>query len=119
MRSAADTDTPVLSAARQRVQDGTAHDPFEVLGLHTQADGSREISVFLPPAEVVQLDGVQRRISLMLLPEAQRALSSRNSLKRTYRRSGSVIRVSRWARWRATCTRASATAWTLCASATR
>ncbi|HUT41928.1 MAG TPA: 1,4-alpha-glucan branching enzyme, partial [Gammaproteobacteria bacterium] len=65
MRSAADKDTPVLSVARQRLQDGAAHDPFEVLGLHERADGSREITVFLPPAEAVQLDGVgaMRRIS--------------------------------------------------------
>ncbi len=60
MRSATDKDRDkqTLSDARQRVQDGVAHDPFEVLGLHPTADGGREITVFLPPAEAVQIDGL-------------------------------------------------------------
>jgi len=60
MQSAVDAgnDQPdALSAARQRIQDGTSHDPFEVLGLHPLEDGGHEISVFLPPAESVELDG--------------------------------------------------------------
>jgi 1,4-alpha-glucan branching enzyme len=41
-----------MNAARQRLQDGSSHDPFEVLGRHGD-----EICVFLPAAESVVLDG--------------------------------------------------------------
>jgi 1,4-alpha-glucan branching enzyme len=58
MRSAVDTETRPLDAARQCVQDGASHDPFEVLGVHPLADGGSEVTVFLPPAETVELDGV-------------------------------------------------------------
>ncbi len=60
MQSAVDTGKgkpQTLNTARQRIQDGTSHDPFEVLGLHTRTDGGREISVFLPLADSVRLDG--------------------------------------------------------------
>ncbi|MGB5338667.1 MAG: 1,4-alpha-glucan branching protein GlgB [Gammaproteobacteria bacterium] len=56
-----------LGAARQRIQEGTAHDPFEVLGLHTLADGTRELGVFLPAAESVRIDGVG---TLLRIPES-------------------------------------------------
>ena len=46
-----------LDTARQRIQAGTSHDPFEVLGLHVLADGTREVSVFLPAAESVHIEG--------------------------------------------------------------
>jgi 1,4-alpha-glucan branching enzyme len=61
MRSAVDADNgqpQTLSAERQKIQDGTSHNPFEVLGVHPRSDGGCEISVFLPPAEAVQLDGL-------------------------------------------------------------
>jgi len=67
MPSAVDTDSGkprALNAARQRIQDGTSHDPFEVLGLHVREDGEREVNVFLPAAESVAIDGLgeMRRI---------------------------------------------------------
>src|SRR3569623_253215 len=46
---------PVVSAPIMRVQAGTHHDPFEVLGLHLQPDGRVLIRVFLPAAEAVEL----------------------------------------------------------------
>lgn len=49
-----------LGVARARIQTGSSHDPFEALGLHALADNSREVSVFLPGAESVHLDGVGR-----------------------------------------------------------
>ena len=52
--------SPRLGVARARIQTGSSHDPFEALGLHETPDKRREISVFLPPAESVTLDGVGR-----------------------------------------------------------
>ena len=43
---------PSLDAARQRVQQGISHNPFDVLGMH-----NGEICVFLPAAESVVLEG--------------------------------------------------------------
>ena len=51
---------PRLGVARARVQTGSSHDPFEVLGLHETPDRRHEICVFLPPAESVTLEGVGR-----------------------------------------------------------
>lgn len=48
---------PVISAPIQRVQSGTHHDPFEVLGPHVQPDGSTLIRAFLPVAEAVEVAG--------------------------------------------------------------
>ena len=48
---------PAISAPVQRVQSGMHHDPFEVLGLHAQADGSTMIRAFLPAAEAVEVAG--------------------------------------------------------------
>ena len=48
---------PAISAPLLRVQTGTHHDPFEVLGLHAQADGSTLIRAFLPAAEAVEVAG--------------------------------------------------------------
>ena len=47
-----------LGLARARVQTGASHDPFEALGPHPTSENGPEISVFLPPAESVQLEGV-------------------------------------------------------------
>ena len=49
--------TPIPEAL-QRIQEGTSHDPFEVLGLHPVADGGKEVTTFLPAAETVELEGV-------------------------------------------------------------
>ena len=46
-------DTPIL-----RVQSGTHHDPFEVLGTHLQSDGSSVLRTFLPAAEAVEVDDI-------------------------------------------------------------
>ncbi len=44
----------------QRVQAGTHHDPFEVLGFHRRPDGSTLLRVFMPAAENVELaDGAR------------------------------------------------------------
>jgi len=48
---------PAISEPLQRVQQGTHHDPFEVLGVHAQADGSTVVRVFLPAAEAVEVAG--------------------------------------------------------------
>ena len=40
-----------------RVQHGTHHDPFEVLGTHAQADGSTIVRSFMPAAEAVEVAG--------------------------------------------------------------
>ena len=41
---------PAISPPILRVQTGTHHDPFEVLGVHVQPDGSTLIREFLPAA---------------------------------------------------------------------
>ncbi len=48
---------PAVSAPILRVQNGTHHDPFEVLGVHVQPDGSTLIRAFLPAAEAVEVAG--------------------------------------------------------------
>ncbi|HWR76755.1 MAG TPA: 1,4-alpha-glucan branching protein GlgB [Thiobacillus sp.] len=48
---------PAISAPILRVQTGTHHDPFEVLGVHAQPDGSTLIRAFLPAAEAVEVAG--------------------------------------------------------------
>ncbi len=48
---------PAISPPIMRVQSGTHHDPFEVLGQHVQADGSTLIRAFLPAAEAVEVAG--------------------------------------------------------------
>ena len=47
-----------LGLARARIQAGGSHDPFEALGAHFFDENKREVSVFLPNAEKVQLNGV-------------------------------------------------------------
>ncbi|HQS83047.1 MAG TPA: 1,4-alpha-glucan branching protein GlgB [Thiobacillus sp.] len=42
-----------------RVQTGTHHDPFEVLGGHPQPDGTTVVRVFMPQAEAVELAGTR------------------------------------------------------------
>jgi 1,4-alpha-glucan branching enzyme len=56
-KNSPDTRLPVVSAPIMRVQTGTHHDPFEVLGLHLQSDGSTMIRTFLPAAEAVEVAG--------------------------------------------------------------
>ncbi len=46
---------PVIDAPIRRLQTGTHHDPFELLGMHGQADDHRLFRVFLPPAEAIEL----------------------------------------------------------------
>ncbi|MDP2253338.1 MAG: alpha-amylase family glycosyl hydrolase, partial [Thiobacillus sp.] len=48
---------PEIAPPILRVQTGTHHDPFEVLGVHPQPDGSTLIRVFLPAAEAVEVAG--------------------------------------------------------------
>ena len=48
---------PAISPPLLRLQAGTHHDPFEVLGIHPQADGSTLIRAFLPAAEAVEVAG--------------------------------------------------------------
>ncbi len=50
---------PAVSAPIMRLQAGTHHDPFEVLGPQTQPDGSTLIRVFLPAAEAVEVAGAR------------------------------------------------------------
>jgi len=50
---------PAISAPILRVQTGTHHDPFEVLGLHTTPTGGQVLRAFLPAAEQVEVDGVR------------------------------------------------------------
>ncbi len=45
----------VIDESIARLQAGTHHDPFEVLGLHVQSDGHRLFRVFLPPAEAIEV----------------------------------------------------------------
>ena len=52
-----DAGLPVISEPIMRVQRGTHHDPFEVLGPHLQPDGSTLIRAFLPAAEAVDVAG--------------------------------------------------------------
>jgi 1,4-alpha-glucan branching enzyme len=52
-----DPAAPAIGEAILRVQRGTHHDPFEVLGLHVQADGSTLVRAFLPAAERVEVAG--------------------------------------------------------------
>ncbi|MHB8916327.1 MAG: 1,4-alpha-glucan branching protein GlgB [Thiobacillus sp.] len=54
--SAAKPSDPI-STPIQRVQQGTHHDPFEVLGTHLQPDGSTILRSFLPAAEAVEIVG--------------------------------------------------------------
>src|SRR5512139_831331 len=48
---------PAISEPIMRVQTGTHHDPFEVLGVHPQPDGSTLTRAFLPAAEAVEVAG--------------------------------------------------------------
>ncbi len=50
---------PAISAPIVRLQSGTHHDPFEVLGLHPQPDGSTLVRVFMPQAEAVEVAGAR------------------------------------------------------------
>jgi 1,4-alpha-glucan branching enzyme len=50
---------PAISAPVMRVQTGTHHDPFEVLGWHGEPDGSSILRTFLPAAEAVEAEGVR------------------------------------------------------------
>jgi 1,4-alpha-glucan branching enzyme len=43
------------SASILRVQNGTHHDPFEVLGTHVQPNGASVMRAFLPAAEAVEV----------------------------------------------------------------
>ena len=49
---------PAISEPIMRLQTGTHHDPFEVLGVHLQPDGSTLVREFLPAAEAVEMDGM-------------------------------------------------------------
>ncbi|MDQ1316156.1 MAG: 1,4-alpha-glucan branching enzyme, partial [Pseudomonadota bacterium] len=49
---------PAISEPIMRLQAGTHHDPFEVLGMHPQADGGTLVRTFLPDAEAVELAGM-------------------------------------------------------------
>ncbi|MDP2267202.1 MAG: 1,4-alpha-glucan branching enzyme, partial [Thiobacillus sp.] len=57
MKKPVSSNLPVISVPVQRVQSGTHHDPFEVLGPHEQPDGSTLIRAFLPAAEAVEVAG--------------------------------------------------------------
>ncbi|MFN3543872.1 MAG: 1,4-alpha-glucan branching protein GlgB [Thiobacillus sp.] len=48
---------PVISPPIERLQAGTHHDPFEVLGIHPTPDGGQVVRVFLPAAEAVEVAG--------------------------------------------------------------
>ena len=48
---------PAIDEPVRRVQTGTHHDPFEVLGVHPQPDGSTLIRAFLPAAAAVDVAG--------------------------------------------------------------
>ncbi|MBN8760388.1 MAG: 1,4-alpha-glucan branching enzyme [Thiobacillus sp. 65-69] len=50
---------PAISAPIMRLQTGTHHDPFEVLGLHLQPDGTTIVRVFMPEAEAVEVAGAR------------------------------------------------------------
>jgi 1,4-alpha-glucan branching enzyme len=46
-----------LPESLMRIQQGTSHDPFEVLGLHPRPAGGHEITAFLPAAEWIEVEG--------------------------------------------------------------
>ncbi len=48
---------PSINAPIMRLQTGTHHDPFEVLGTHPQPGGGTLIRAFLPAAEAVEVAG--------------------------------------------------------------
>ena len=48
---------PAVCEPVRRVQRGTHHDPFEVLGLHAQPGGGTLVRTFLPAAESVEIAG--------------------------------------------------------------
>jgi 1,4-alpha-glucan branching enzyme len=84
---------PPLDAARQRVQQGLSHDPFDVLGMH-----NGEVCVFLPPADSVVLEGAgkMQRIAgsdfFVLAPEQDAAIGEHYRLTWTEKHSGTVHR---------------------------
>jgi len=57
------TDLPAISEPILRVQAGTHHDPFEVLGMHAQPNGDILIRAFLPAAEAVELEATGARMT--------------------------------------------------------
>ena len=57
MKSSLRDPLPAISPPLERLQAGTHHDPFEVLGIHPAPDGGRVVRVFLPPAEAVEVAG--------------------------------------------------------------
>ncbi len=52
-----DASLPAVSPPIMRVQSGTHHDPFEVLGMHLQPGGGTLIRAFMPAAEAVEVAG--------------------------------------------------------------
>ncbi|MCL4721480.1 MAG: hypothetical protein KJ041_05890, partial [Gammaproteobacteria bacterium] len=48
-------DPPVISADLQRLLDARHHDPFELLGRHTLADGQAVVRALVPHAAAVSL----------------------------------------------------------------
>ncbi|MFP5381207.1 MAG: 1,4-alpha-glucan branching protein GlgB [Gammaproteobacteria bacterium] len=50
---------PAISEPILRLQTGAHHDPFEVLGMHALPDGGTLVRAFLPPAEVVEVEGAR------------------------------------------------------------
>ena len=59
LKASPKADLPAISEPILRVQKGTHHDPFEVLGAHVAPDGSTLLRTFLPAAEVVEVAGTR------------------------------------------------------------
>lgn len=57
MKASPRAQLPAISPPIERLQAGTHHDPFEVLGIHPTPDGGRVVRVFLPAAEAVEVAG--------------------------------------------------------------
>src|SRR5512135_2441057 len=63
LKPASGATLPAISTSILRMQAGTHHDPFEVLGIHAQHDGDILIRAFLPAAEAVELAATGARMT--------------------------------------------------------
>jgi len=57
-----------MNSDLERIQQGTHHDPFQVLGVHEDSKGSRVVRCFQPHAEQVELIGVGKNTPMKRIP---------------------------------------------------
>ena len=63
---AVNSDAPIFPADQARLLEGTLHDPFRVLGLHTSGNGTIVVRAFLPgteSAEIVEVNQAMKRVT--------------------------------------------------------